>query len=114
MYNRLRRQNGGEKQRVAIARALVTNPKVLIMDEPTSGIDYDTRCDLIDLIKDIQKEGLVTLIISSHDIDFLRDIETRSIKLNCGKVVRDEFVNHQDVPFVSHKNQNIHLVEELL
>jgi zinc transport system ATP-binding protein len=60
--------SGGEQQRVMIAKALVSNPDLLILDEPTSGIDSQAERKFIDLLHKLNKEHNKTIIMVSHDI----------------------------------------------
>ena len=62
--------SGGQKQRVLIALALTTNPDVLLLDEPTSGVDIHGQNELYDLLNTVKKEG-VTIVIATHDIGFI-------------------------------------------
>jgi len=59
--------SGGQKQRVAIARALVTNPKVVLADEPTANLDHETAFAIINIMKRMQRELGTTFIFSTHD-----------------------------------------------
>lgn len=59
--------SGGQQQRVMIARALVSDPKILILDEPTTGIDAASEAQLYDLLEDLNKKSKITIIIVSHD-----------------------------------------------
>lgn len=59
--------SGGERQRVAIARALANNPKFLLMDEPTGNIDSETAKEIIELVKRLNEEKGVTIIVITHD-----------------------------------------------
>lgn len=59
--------SGGQKQRVAIARALVTNPSLILADEPTGALDSQTSTDVMDLLKDINRSEHTTMLIVTHD-----------------------------------------------
>lgn len=79
--------NGGEKRRVAIASVLISNPKVLIMDEPTIGLDGKSKKRLMQLLKSLKNNYLKTIIIVTHDADMLYEIVDDIVVLNEGKVV---------------------------
>lgn len=76
--------SGGQKQRVAIARALVTNPKLLLADEPTGALDTETSYALMDLFRAINREG-VSMIIVTHEHDIAERTD-RTIVLRDGRV----------------------------
>jgi putative ABC transport system ATP-binding protein len=67
--------SGGQKQRVAIARALVTNPKVVLADEPTANLDSHTAHTVIELMKKIRDERHTTFIFSTHDQKLVGEVE---------------------------------------
>lgn len=73
--------SGGQQQRVAIAKALASNPSMLLLDEPTTGIDEASQHEFYEILHNLQKRGL-TIIIVSHDIDSVLNLVTRVICLN--------------------------------
>jgi putative ABC transport system ATP-binding protein len=79
--------SGGQKQRVAIARALVTNPELIIADEPTGALDSKTSQEVLDLLKDFHKEGK-TVIIVTHEKEIAMQCD-RIIHLEDGKTVKN-------------------------
>ncbi|HCH64842.1 MAG: macrolide ABC transporter ATP-binding protein [Deltaproteobacteria bacterium] len=79
--------SGGQKQRVAIARALVTEPGVLLADEPTGALDSTTSDEVLSLLEDVVAEGK-TLILVTHDADVARRMQ-RTIRLHDGVIVSD-------------------------
>lgn len=72
--------SGGERQRVAIARALSFNPKIILADEPTGSLDKNTSLKIIDLLKELNKEYKVTILLVSHDLNIAKKA-TRILKL---------------------------------
>ena len=83
--------SGGQKQRVAIARALVSEPKVLLADEPTGALDTKTSYELMDLLQKINDAGK-TLLIVTHELDIAKMCK-RIVHLRDGVIVEDKKVN---------------------
>ena len=83
--------SGGEKQRVAVARALVTNPKVVLADEPTGALDSSTSDSVMQLLKDINREGMTVFVIT-HEEDIAEQTD-RIVRLRDGVIISDEKVN---------------------
>lgn len=79
--------SGGMKQRVVIAISLILNPKILIMDEPTTGLDVIVQHEILKLIKKLQKEKNLTLVIISHDIAMLFQISDYIAVMYGGQIV---------------------------
>lgn len=79
----VRQISGGQKQRVAIARALCQDPKLMLFDEPTSALDPEMVGEVLNVMKDLAKEGL-TMIVVTHEMSFARDVSDRVVFMNNG------------------------------
>ncbi|MDR1733070.1 MAG: amino acid ABC transporter ATP-binding protein [Synergistaceae bacterium] len=77
--------SGGQQQRVAIARALVMNPRVMLFDEPTSALDPEMIQEVLDVMKNLAKEGM-TMMVVTHELNFARDVADRVIFLDGGVI----------------------------
>ncbi|HLE48810.1 MAG TPA: cell division ATP-binding protein FtsE [Patescibacteria group bacterium] len=103
--------SGGELQRVSLARALVVNPKVVLADEPTGNLDWDTAEGIIDLFEKINKEGK-TIIIATHHQGIIEKHKKRVIKLDKGVLTFDSKKKTEDNKSVkSDENKIIESVE---
>lgn len=80
--------SGGQLQRVGIARALAVNPKVILFDEPTSSLDPELIEEVLNVIEDVAKSGMTTLLVT-HEMDFAKKISTRVIFMDKGKIVEE-------------------------
>ena len=80
--------SGGQQQRIAIARALITNPSLVLADEPTGALDSQTSQDVMNLLVDLNKNDGKTIVIVTHDPNIAGQCQ-RVIKLCDGKVIRD-------------------------
>jgi len=78
--------SGGQKQRVAIARAIVNDPKVLLCDEPTSSLDPHTTIEILKLLKRVNKELNMTIVIVSHEMSVIKSLCERVAVIDDGKV----------------------------
>lgn len=81
--------SGGQKRRVAIAGVLAMKPKVLILDEPTAGLDPAGRTEILGLISKLQKEQNITIILVSHSMEDVAEYVERIIVINKGKIALD-------------------------
>ncbi len=94
--------SGGMRKRVALARALVTDPKVVLFDEPTTGLDPVRKKDVYEMIKDYQKQFKFTAVIVSHDIPEIFKIAQHIAMLDEGKIIfegtKEEILgSHSDI-----------------
>ena len=81
----IRNLSGGQQQRVFLARALIRNPRLLLLDEPTSGIDIKTRDDILHLLVELNRDG-VTVVLSTHEINAVAAHLPRVVCINRGIV----------------------------
>jgi len=79
----------GEQQRIAIARAMVTNPPLLLCDEPTGNLDPDTSWEVLELLNDLNIRG-TTIVIATHSRDLVDRLRRRTLVLRGGELVRDD------------------------
>ena len=84
-----RHLSGGQQQRVAIARALAMKPQLLLLDEPTSALDPEMVGEVLDVIRQIAKEGF-TMLLVSHEMVFVRNVSNRVIFIDKGVIVEDD------------------------
>jgi ABC-type lipoprotein export system ATPase subunit len=83
--------SGGQQQRVAIARSMINRPSLILLDEPTGAVDTETADQLVALLKRLNKEDQVTIIVVTHDLDVAGQAR-RNIRLKDGKVLTDQRV----------------------
>ena len=83
--------SGGQQQRVAIARSMVNQPSLILLDEPTGAVDTETAQQLVALLKSLNEQDEVTIVVVTHDLDVAKETK-RQIQLKDGKVVSDERV----------------------
>ena len=80
--------SGGQQQRVASARALAMEPKMMLFDEPTSALDPELVGDVLNVMRDLAKEGM-TMAVVTHEMGFARDVADRAIFMDGGYVIED-------------------------
>ncbi|MCM3726205.1 amino acid ABC transporter ATP-binding protein [Neobacillus cucumis] len=81
--------SGGQKQRVAIARALAMEPKIMLFDEPTSALDPEMVGEVLEVMKDLAKEGM-TMVVVTHEMGFAKEVGDRVIFMDGGLVVEEK------------------------
>ena len=81
--------SGGQKQRTAAARALITNPGILLADEPVASLDPVTGRQILCLLRDIQRQRGVSILMNSHNLDLSLEFSTHIVGMNRGRVVFD-------------------------
>ena len=80
--------SGGQKQRVAIVRSLAMEPKVMLFDEPTSALDPEMIGEVLDVMKDLAKNGM-TMVVVTHEMRFARDVASRVLFLEGGRIAEE-------------------------
>ncbi len=78
--------SGGQKQRIAIVRALAMNPDVMLFDEPTSALDPEMVGEVLEVIKELAKEGM-TMVVVTHEMGFAKEVGTRILFMDEGMIV---------------------------
>ena len=93
--------SGGQQQRVAIARALAMKPKIMLFDEPTSALDPEMVNEVLDVMKDLAKEGM-TMFVVTHEMGFAREVGDRVLFMDGGYIVEE---GHPDDVFGNPQNE---------
>ena len=95
--------SGGQRQRIAIARSLASNPKLVVLDEPTSSIDVFSQAQILDLIKDLRRRFQLTNILISHDLGVVHELANKIAIMYLGKIVEfgpaEEIFSHPRHPY---------------
>lgn len=106
IYHKPNELSGGQRQRVAVARALVTQPSIILADEPTGNLDTKTGEDIMSLFNDIFEQGN-TIILVTHE-EYIAEHANRIIRLRDGLIERDEAVTKRIIP----KKRNMKVEQE--
>lgn len=89
--------SGGEQQRVAIARALVSSPEILLCDEITSSLDYYQKLEILNLLKKINKDLGITIILVSHEHEVIKYLANRVIVIEKGEIIDKFKINNENL-----------------
>lgn len=104
--------SGGQRQRIAIARALVNNPSIILADEPTGSLDTKTGARILDLLRNIQENNNVTLIIVTHDPE-VAAMANRTIKIRDGRIIEDVINNPEKYAYKERYSDEAYGREEI-
>jgi polar amino acid transport system ATP-binding protein len=80
--------SGGQKQRIAIVRALAMDPEVMLFDEPTSALDPEMVGEVLDLMKELAREGM-TMVVVTHEMGFAREVADRVLFIDQGIILEE-------------------------
>ena len=83
------RLSGGQQQRVGIARAMAVNPKLILLDEPTSSLDAELVLGILDILRNLANEHKRTMIIVTHEMSFAKEIADRIIFMDDGRIIEE-------------------------
>ena len=101
IYSNPKLLSGPQKQRVAIARALCMNPKIMLFDEPTSALDPETAAEVLDVMKNLAKEGM-TMVVVTHEMTFAKEVSDRVVFMGRGVILEER--SSKEI-FVSPKSE---------
>jgi molybdate transport system ATP-binding protein len=92
----VRKLSGGQKQRVALLRAIAKKPKILLLDEPFSALDFNLKKELIITVKKLQRKFEFRIIMVSHDLREVMNFEGKLIYMEDGRIKKEEYINGEN------------------
>lgn len=104
--------SGGQKQRVGIARALIINPKIMLLDEPTSALDEMTAQEIVRILKDINQQYAITMVMVTHQLSIMKSICHRIGIMEKGQLI--EIIDNQPADAIASHSTYLQYVKEVL
>ena len=104
--------SGGQRQRISIARAMILEPKLVVLDEPTSALDVSIQCEIVDLLKELQRKKNLSYLFISHDLRVVRAMAHRIMVMKNGEII--EIGTSKEILEAPKKEYTINLIDAAL
>lgn len=113
LETQVRRLSLGERMKLELIAAILHNPEILFLDEPTIGLDIESKKNVREFLRTIQREQGTTLVLTSHDMDDIEKVCDRVLVINEGKIAYDDTINKLMGHYNRHKYIRFHFTDEI-